>query len=487
MNLRNYLALGLVATIAGCMTRDYEPLVVKEKLKELESKIDQLEKKVELIHQGSTGSPEAAGRAAAQVSPQAELTPTIQPSSSAPLPLSKPLDPQLVVSSIEKKGAFVVRNATGEAIEVDLTDANLSEQEFEDLAGLMHLEKLILNGAKTPPSIFDALIQLKKLKHLEFERSAPTKDQLGKLKSLPNLTFLQLFRADLSDEAVEVISTFPALQQLRCGQTRIGDSALSHLRNLKTLRALDLSDCNRVSDTGLAYLAESPELSFLKVWGPQITDSGMDSIGRMTKLKVLGLNDTAVTDGGIQKLAGLKQLTEIHLFRTSVSDQGIEILSQLPEMLQMNLRDTKISDLAIASLATLPKLEKLDLSETNSPGFTDAAAPYFAKMKNLKQLNLWTTRTSDTVLSAIVGLQQLSWLNLDNTAITDDGVKLLRQMPQLNWLHVGSTQITDRELSTFYELKKLKYLNVSHTKISEDGFYDLDDALSAQKCQLIGP
>jgi hypothetical protein len=177
------------------MTTDYEPLVVKQKLKELETKIAQLEAKIEILEQGSTRANgndlEQVGTAKKmstltdrpelknsspdrlRIDPPAKATPTDEPSVAA---FEPKLPRDQLIASIEQKGAFVVRNSSGAPIEVDLTDASLTPEEFSELAGLKELEKLVLAGANTPPSIYETLFHLKQLKHLEFERATPTRE-----------------------------------------------------------------------------------------------------------------------------------------------------------------------------------------------------------------------------------------------------------------------------------------------------------------------
>ena len=139
-------------------------------------------------------------------------------------------------------------------------------------------------------------------------------------------------------------------------------------------------------------------------------------------------------------------------------------------------------------LAAAPAVVKLDLSETNSPGVTDAASEQFAKMKKIKDLNFWSTQVGDDLVEKLAGLKTLTRLNLDKTNITNASIKQLTKMPQLTWLHIGSNApINDDAIEDLLKLPNLKYLNITGCKISDEGFLQLDDALSPKGCIVIGP
>jgi internalin A len=466
------------AVSVGCETNNYEPLIIKKKMKELEGEIEALKSEISELKNGNfvPGAVQENGE-----------TTTAETADSATSRVIYSADDELKIrEALENSDAYFSVDDSGFAVEADLTECRKGNEAVEQLVGFAKLTKVILDGTTIDSDTFDSLSKMDELAHLEIERSSPDAQSLEKLKRLKNLKFLQLFKATLSEDAVKVLSEFPALEQIRCGQTRVGDDELRHLANLKTLKAIDLSDCNRVTIDGLKSLSQCPNLSFLKVWGDKIDNEGMKHVAKMKSLKVLGLNDTSVDDEGIGLLADLG-LQEIHLFRTLAGDESLRVISQMPNMKTLNVRDTRLTDKGIEYLANLKDLEKLDLSECNSPGITDACGQHLAKMANLKQLNLWSTKFTDEGLKHLTGLKNLTWLNLDNTGITDDGVAMLAEMPQLTWLHLGKTNITDREVKTLMGLENLKYLSISHTKISEDAYYDIDDHFSPKGCEVIAP
>ncbi|MEM9943222.1 MAG: hypothetical protein AAF939_16785 [Planctomycetota bacterium] len=485
--LRSVLGLLVVATsliFVGCETNDYQPIIFKNKLKELEDEVRVLREELRELKGGSSevATSDSTGKEKTAVNDES----TDSTSKSAePEITTTPEDEAAARERLENSDVFFEVDEDGYVVEADLLE-NTNQELVDQLSSFPKLSKLILDGTKVTSETFDSLSKLKNLAYLDIERSVIDGESIGKLKDLPKLTFLQLFKATISEDAMEALSEFPALEQIRCAQTRVGDDELQHLSGLKTLKAIDLSDCNRVSTLGLEALTECPNLVFLKVWGKSIGDRSMDVVAKMKSLKVLGLNDTAVTDEGIAKLSDL-DLTEVHLFRTQVGDQGLEVLCSMPNIVHLNLRDTRVSDEGLKQLVALSKLKKLDLSECNSPGVTDASGATFAQLDSLASLNLWSTKFSDDGVESLSGLSNLTWLNLDNTKISDSALKTLEGMDQLTWIHLGKTEITDAAVPSLLKLENLTYLNISYTKISEDGYYELDDFFTPNGCEVVQP
>ena len=375
LSFKSLCAIGLVFVVAltGCEKTDYEAAKLRKKVRDLEAEIEDLNKQLGQPVKDSVADSNANANAGSQL---ANGT-SVDKSSDVVLPtkrgeanvVAKP-----VAISVSEESAirdllpsvYFTMDAEGYATEADLTECGGINEAIAKIAEFPKLTRVLLDGTKTTDGTFDSLEKMTELKFLSIERCNVSAEALAKLKGLKNLTFFQLFRATLNEETMKAISEYPSLEQIRCGQTRVGDAELSTLAGSKTLKAIDLSDCNRVSINGLRSLAQCPKLSFLKVYGKSIDDSCMDVVATMKSLKVLGLNDTRVTDVGMEKLADL-DLRELHLFRTKVSDVGAKVISQMPNIATLNLRDTKLSDEGIGHLVNLNNLKKLDLSETNSP------------------------------------------------------------------------------------------------------------------------
>ncbi len=496
------LILMLFVVIAGCETTDYEPLLMKKKLQEMEAEIDVLKDEITKLKSRSVVSIESDDSAMLQTEKNQSNNSTedsnsasssVAVSSVAAENTSKETtesknkltaaEEQPIREELENADAYFDTNEAGFTTEVDLAECRSGNEFLKKIIDFSEVSNVSLDGTRCDSDTFELLGQFPNLQSLSIPRSAPTEDDLEHLKGLKKLKFLQLQLATLSNAAVKKISEFPALEQIRCAKTRVSDADLVHLANLKTLKAIDLSDNTGVSIKGITELAKCPKLSFLKVYGPAINDEVLKVVGTMKSLTVLGLNDTAVTDVGLKELKGL-DLKEIHLLRTLISDESLKLISEMPNVVSLNLRDTRLTDEGIEYLTKLDKLQKLNLSECNSPGITDASGPILARMKNLTQLNLWSTKFSDKGLASVVELTKLTSLNLDNTNMTNEGIKLLEKMPQLTWLHLGDAMITDEVGGVLKGLKNLTYLDLKRTKLSQDMKYEIDDELSPNGCDI---
>ena len=103
----------------------------------------------------------------------------------------------------------------------------------------------------------------------------------------------------------------------------ITDDDLRIVRSLRNLVGLHLAD-NRVSDKGLAHLADLTKLEYLDLTGnPQITDEGLAHLQNLTELKWLLLrNNSQITDEGLVHLENLQKLDLLILYGTSVTPAG---------------------------------------------------------------------------------------------------------------------------------------------------------------------
>lgn len=485
--------IGFVAGMmlfGGCDTKDYSKLELELKVHNLETENQRLKEEL-----GRPAALKEDSKPADESTPAktADLKPMNDPGKleasvakqTQPVAISLAEEKSLV-AELENMDVYFDFDEQGFAFEADFKECREVNPLLEKVVSFSKLRRVLLDGNRVDAGSFSILGKIRGLEYLDLERSSPSAQDFENLKSLPKLSFLQLFKATLDEEACQVLAEFPALEQIRCAQTRVGDAELAHISKIRSLKAIDLSDCNRVTPVGLKLLAEGcPKLVFLKVWGKSIGNDAMNIVAQMESLRVLGLVDTAVNDEGVKKLRDLN-LTEIHLFRTSVGDEGIKVFATMPNMSTLNLRDTKVSDEAMAAIAGLKKLRKLDLSECTSPGITDASADAIAKLGSLQQLNLWSTKITDEGVAKLSKMKNLKWLNLDACAVTDKTSEILSTMKQLTWIHLGKTKITDASVPSLKRLDGLEYLNISNTDVSQDAYYDLLDSLSSD-IELIGP
>ncbi len=101
----------------------------------------------------------------------------------------------------------------------------------------------------------------------------------------------------------------------------------------------------------------------------------------------LNLARTKVTDAGLAEVAQCAKLTRLHLEKTAVGDAGLAHVGKLGEIEYLNLYGTQVSDKGIAHLKKLKKLKKIFLWQTKvtKAGATDLRGG-FVDVKALAKL-----------------------------------------------------------------------------------------------------
>ncbi len=92
----------------------------------------------------------------------------------------------------------------------------------------------------------------------------------------------------------------------------------------------------KVTDSGLAPIAQLKNLRRLHLEKTQVTDAGLTNIKGLTNLDYLNLYGTNVTDAGIAQLAGLKNLKELYVWQSKVTDAGAQSLRKQAPQLMVN-------------------------------------------------------------------------------------------------------------------------------------------------------
>jgi hypothetical protein len=173
----------------------------------------------------------------------------------------------------------------------------------------------------------------------------------GSLKSL------DLSGSDLvTDISVMELSKLTQLSELDLSFCNlITDRSLEALGHLPHLRRLSLNACYSVTDAGLSALAKATSLEVLSLWScEEVTDAGVESLSRLPRLRQLELPEFAdITDVGLKALAtnpaSLEVLRLDHLAR--ISDEGIGALRSLKRLSKLTVQSCQeISKAGIASL-----------------------------------------------------------------------------------------------------------------------------------------
>ena len=137
------------------------------------------------------------------------------------------------------------------------------------------------------------------------------------------------------DDMVRLFSGAKNVRTLRIGNSNnFGNQQLAQLVETLlnkglTIQNLDLSDCQLLTDTGLAHLVPLTSLRSLNLGNcGRITDTGLEHVARLTALHSLGLSGCRhVTDAGLANFAGLTSLQTLDLL--GYNDISQNALAQL--------------------------------------------------------------------------------------------------------------------------------------------------------------
>ncbi|XP_074051397.1 F-box and leucine-rich repeat protein 13 [Macrotis lagotis] len=153
-----------------------------------------------------------------------------------------------------------------------------------------------------------------------------------------------------------------------CG--RITDVSLKSIANLKHLHVLNLANCRRIGDTGLRTFLGGPSSSKLRELNltncAQISDLALAQIGeRCRSLNYLIVrNCTQLTDCGIEFITQLPNLISVDLSGTNITDEALTLLSSHKKLKELTVSECGfITDSGIKEFCQLtPILELLDIS-----------------------------------------------------------------------------------------------------------------------------
>lgn len=252
--------------------------------------------------------------------------------------------------------------------------------------------------------------------------------------------FQNLF--NISDSILEVVlSRTPYLKKLEIPYCRmVTDAGLRVVAEVisKNLKCLDCSNCPKIGDQGLKYIAEKcTELEILKTkYSYTITDVGIEYIGSSCKmLKVLDLrNCTGITDRCVafvvQKCVLLQQLNlygtvitdsvaivigkcctqnlkDLNIGNTKITDEGLKWIGKCKELISLGAAKLNASDSGLIEMTnSLSKLVSLDISEIyhreTYKRITDEGIVGIARnCKELMQISMKGSNITDRALYAL--------------------------------------------------------------------------------------
>jgi len=172
---------------------------------------------------------------------------------------------------------------------------------------------------------------------------------------------LDLSKCDaVTDRPLYNLHNAPYLTHLNLdGCTQVSDDLLtSILPSLHSLLSLNLNNCRSVTDSTLTALANHVRLQHLQLDSTAITDSGLLRLSQLTRLRTLsvGWNGNRVTNAGLTWLASCFSLRRLCLCYTAVTD--VSLYRSLQRLRQLDVSGTKV---AVPSGGVAVRLDELSM------------------------------------------------------------------------------------------------------------------------------
>lgn len=350
---------------------------------------------------------------------------------------------------------------------------------FPKLLDVPSLQSVTMTGPLATHERIVMLAALPNLKSIRLDQSLATDETVAAIVQFPMIEDINLEGCPISDAALLGVSKRENVKRLRLAKTKISDMGLAHIKGMKQLELLDLSDCVLLTSDGMKYLKGLTKLRNLSIGSPLITDEGLPHLANLTNMVAISFKDCAISDSQFESLSAMSKLKEFDIFKTRGGDRALAVVSGAKEMTKLKLRDSAItSNGLVEHISKFVNLVALDLGETET---TDQALVAIAKLGKLEDLNLLRTKVTDEGIAAL-STMKLKRLNLDDIASIGDGVvSHVAKIQTLEFLHLGKTRVTDSGIQALFPLTNLKDLILNDTAVSGTAIEQLQARLPKVK------
>jgi hypothetical protein len=100
----------------------------------------------------------------------------------------------------------------------------------------------------------------------------------------------------------------------------------------------------RVTDAGLAHLADFPNLRSLNIHGAGISEAGLAHLAYLTNLEVLYFNCAEISGAGLAHIQGLPKLATLYLVDADITDVELAHLKEFKKLTQLWFYNQEITE-----------------------------------------------------------------------------------------------------------------------------------------------
>ncbi len=208
-----------------------------------------------------------------------------------------------------------------------LSHCELTDQGIEKLTALKNLDSFSLSNTKATPACLKTLAKFPSLKHLRLRFEGD--DHLGlrwpgkawnDIANLVQLESLSIEGLLLSDQHWPALCKLKNLQRLEMERNHLvlTGSFFDAIQRLDRLNSLELGEVD-VQNSDLEKLTRLKNLEYLNYMRGSLDDRGLSILARLPSLRILQLTSDKITDEGIAKFKSLsKSVQKVSVARRPV-------------------------------------------------------------------------------------------------------------------------------------------------------------------------
>lgn len=313
---------------------------------------------VEIVQgEGAGGADEKGGRNETMTA----ATPAAVPPSKEP-----PSTPSLEEPTTERKAVEWIHSVGGGVSVRVSPEQTINVNPGKPLPdGNWHVQQVFLPG-NAPDRIDDRSIQV--------------------LRSLLHLENLLLTGARLTDDGLTILDDMKELKRLELDFVPIGDATAARISRLEDLERLSLGE-TRITDAGFASICERLRGLVAVNLGPGMTDASVIAASQLPDLRSMGMKPEHATSRGFEALRSAAQLEHIRI--VGATDDIVRAVATLPRLRNVVFDYGNASADAFRALARLERLETLNIDR--SQNVTTAHLDAIAECPHLK--GIWVHGT----------------------------------------------------------------------------------------------
>ncbi|MFI4874081.1 MAG: hypothetical protein ACIALR_02010, partial [Blastopirellula sp. JB062] len=204
-----------------------------------------------------------------------------------------------------------------------------------------------------------------------------------------------------------------------------------------------IADFEKLSAVDVKYDEHGAAIQ-LRANSPAINDATAIQLAKLRSLRRIDLNQCEVSDQTLQAIAELPELRALYLERTAVTSAGVAALESCQNLEELMLADCPIDDQALETIGKLPQLSLLSLSRTP---ITDAGMAHLHEMPNLRTLYLRGSAVAGQGFAHLKGSPELELIDFSDSSLDLNAIQTLQAFPKLDRLFLGRTPLDDRLLA----------------------------------------